>query len=109
MTTVRSHDPRTVLAAGPRHELVVLEQLTEHPSGGFMVFDQFIQELGRRRIRVGRELGSQPVGHVVVQSDHFREHAGRVEISAARGLLSVASSKLGTNLTFQIGDGTVMF
>jgi hypothetical protein len=30
-------------------------------------------------------------------------------IGVARGLVSDASSKLGTNLTFQIGDGTVMF
>ncbi|HEX8108163.1 MAG TPA: hypothetical protein VF516_10575 [Kofleriaceae bacterium] len=30
-------------------------------------------------------------------------------ISAARGLVSDASTRIGTNLTFQIGDGTVMF
>jgi len=34
---------------------------------------------------------------------------GALEIALARGLVSLASSKVGTNLTYQIGDGTVMF
>jgi hypothetical protein len=32
-----------------------------------------------------------------------------LEIALARGLVSLASTKVGTNLTYQIGDGTVMF
>lgn len=32
-----------------------------------------------------------------------------LEIAIARGLVSLASTKVGTNLTYQIGDGTVMF
>ena len=32
-----------------------------------------------------------------------------LEIALARGLVSLASNKVGTNLTYQIGDGTVMF
>jgi mono/diheme cytochrome c family protein len=35
--------------------------------------------------------------------------ARAVAIGVARGLVSDASGKVGTNLTFQIGDGTVMF
>jgi hypothetical protein len=47
---------------------------------------------------------------LVDQAQLTSSEAHRVlTITIARGLVSLASSKIGTNLTYQIGDGTVMF